>query len=119
MFVNYLEKIVARKNLSLEEMETAMNIIMEGRATDSQLAGFLVGLSMKGETIEEITAAARVMRDKAIAIKSDKLLIDSCGTGGDCKGTFNISTTVALLMAAAGLNVAKHGNRCFQQKRQC
>ncbi|NLJ83690.1 MAG: anthranilate phosphoribosyltransferase [Halanaerobiaceae bacterium] len=116
MFVNYLEKIVARKNLSLEEMETAMNIIMEGRATDSQLAGFLVGLSMKGETIEEITAAARVMRDKAIAIKSDKLLIDSCGTGGDCKGTFNISTTVALLMAAAGLNVAKHGNRSVSSK---
>ena len=71
---------------------------------------------MKGETIEEITAAARVMRDKAIAIKSDKLLIDSCGTGGDCKGTFNISTTVALLMAAAGLNVAKHGNRSVSSK---
>ena len=97
MFINYLEKIVARRNLSLEEMETAMNIIMEGGATDSQLAGFLVGLSMKGETIDEITAAARVMRDKAISIKSNRDLIDSCGTGGDCKGTFNISTTVVCL----------------------
>ncbi|MFI5359712.1 MAG: anthranilate phosphoribosyltransferase [Halanaerobiales bacterium] len=116
MFINYLEKIVARRNLSLEEMETAMNIIMEGGATDSQLAGFLVGLSMKGETIDEITAAARVMRDKAISIKSNRDLIDSCGTGGDCKGTFNISTTVALLMAAAGLNVAKHGNRSVSSK---
>ena len=93
MFINYLEKVVARENLSL-----------------------LVGLSMKGETIEEITAAARVMRNKAISIKSDRVLIDSCGTGGDCKGTFNISTTVALLMAAAGLSVAKHGNRSVSSK---
>ncbi|HHU92731.1 MAG TPA: anthranilate phosphoribosyltransferase [Halanaerobiaceae bacterium] len=116
MFINYLEKVVARENLSLGEMEKAMEIIMEGGATDSQLAGFLVGLSMKGETIEEITAAARVMRNKAISIKSDRVLIDSCGTGGDCKGTFNISTTVALLMAAAGLSVAKHGNRSVSSK---
>ncbi len=116
MFINYLEKVVARENLSLGKMEKAMEIIMEGGATDSQLAGFLVGLSMKGETIEEITAAARVMRNKAISIKSDRVLIDSCGTGGDCKGTFNISTTVALLMAAAGLSVAKHGNRSVSSK---
>lgn len=116
MFINYLEKVVARENLSLGEMEKAMEIIMEGGATDSQLVGFLVGLSMKGETIEEITAAARVMRNKAISIKSDRVLIDSCGTGGDCKGTFNISTTVALLMAAAGLSVAKHGNRSVSSK---
>jgi len=117
MFNNYLRKVVNGENLMLNEMEIAMKMIMEGGTTDSQLAGFLVGLRMKGETIDEITAAARVMREKAIAIENGgKLLIDTCGTGGDGKGTFNISTTVALIIAGAGLTVAKHGNRSVSSR---
>ncbi len=117
MFNTYLEKIVNGKHLELNEMETAMRMVMEGNTTNSQLAGFLVGLRMKGESIEEITAAARVMRKKAISISSQqKHLVDTCGTGGDGKGTFNISTTVALILAGADLPVAKHGNRSVSSK---
>jgi len=117
MFNKHLDKVVSRENLSLEEMEEAMTMVMEGKTTDSQLAGFLVGLRMKGETIDEITGAASVMRSKAAAVKTkSKNLIDSCGTGGDEKGTFNISTTTAIVMAAGGLNVAKHGNRSVSSK---
>ncbi len=117
MFEKYLEKVVDRKNLHLQEMEDAMQMIMEGKTSDIQLAGFLVGLRMKGETIEEITGAARVMRDKALAVDYRKnMLIDTCGTGGDEKGTFNISTIVALILAGAGLKVAKHGNRSVSSK---
>lgn len=117
MFNKYLEKVVSRKDLSLNEMEEAMAMVMEGRTTESQLAGFLIGLRMKGETIAEITGAAEVMRSKAAAVKTEaRDLIDSCGTGGDGKGTFNISTTTAIIMAAGGLNVAKHGNRSVSSK---
>ncbi len=117
MFKNQLEKVVRREDLSLKEMEEAMDQIMEGKTTDSQLAGFLVGLRMKGETVPEITGAASVMRDKACQVHTEvEELIDSCGTGGDGKGTFNISTTTALVMAAGGLNVAKHGNRSVSSK---
>ena len=112
MFNKHLDKVVSREDLSLAEMEEAMAMVMEGKTTDSQLAGFLVGLRMKGETIDEITGAASVMRNKAAEVKTESSdLIDSCGTGGDEKGTFNISTTTAIVMAAGGLNVAKHGNR--------
>ncbi|MFN2363192.1 MAG: anthranilate phosphoribosyltransferase [Halarsenatibacteraceae bacterium] len=117
MFNNHLEKVVSRKDLTLAEMEFAMDQIMEGETTDSQLAGFLVGLRMKGETISEITGAASVMRSKAAQVDTAATdLIDSCGTGGDGKGTFNISTTTAIVMAAGGLNVAKHGNRSVSSK---
>lgn len=117
MFNTHLEKVVSREDLTLDEMKSAMEQIMEGKITDSQLAGFLVGLRMKGETISEITGAASVMRDKALKLATgDKELIDSCGTGGDGKGTFNISTTTAIVMAAGDLNVAKHGNRSVSSK---
>jgi len=117
MFNKHLDKVVSREDLSLAEMEEAMSMVMEGKTTDSQLAAFLVGLRMKGETIDEITGAASVMRNKAARVKTNaKDLIDSCGTGGDEKGTFNISTTTALVMAAGGLNVAKHGNRSVSSK---
>ncbi|MFW6301631.1 MAG: anthranilate phosphoribosyltransferase [Bacillota bacterium] len=117
MFNNHLEKVVSREDLTLNEMEYAMDKIMEGETTDSQLAGFLVGLRMKGETISEITGAASVMRSKAAQVDTAATdLIDSCGTGGDGKGTFNISTTTAIIMAAGGLNVAKHGNRSVSSK---
>lgn len=117
MFNKHLDKVVSREDLTLAEMEEAMTMVMEGKTTDSQLAGFLVGLRMKGETIDEITGAASVMRKKAAEVKTEaRDLIDSCGTGGDEKGTFNISTTTALVMAAGGLNVAKHGNRSVSSK---
>ncbi|MFW5986318.1 MAG: anthranilate phosphoribosyltransferase, partial [Halanaerobiales bacterium] len=117
MFQEYFKKVVNGDNLSVAEMEDTMRNIMEGRVSNCQIAGILVGLRMKGETIEEITGAARVMREKAVGIKSkNELSIDTCGTGGDGSGTFNISTTVALLLAGAGLTVAKHGNRSVSSK---
>jgi anthranilate phosphoribosyltransferase len=84
---------------------------MEGKATDAQIAAFLTALRIKGETIEEITGAAKVMRQKATKINAPEGVIDTCGTGGDMSGTFNISTTTAIVVAAAGIPVAKHGNR--------
>jgi len=117
MFENYFEKVVSGRDLSTGEMEEVMRSIMSGNLTDSQIAGILTGLRMKGESIEEITGAARVMREKAITITSNKeFLIDTCGTGGDRSGTFNISTTVAIVLAAGGLTVAKHGNRSVSSK---
>lgn len=106
------------QNISLSEPEMAECIteIMERRATDAQIAAFLTALRIKGENVDEITAAAKVMRDKAIKIKAPEGVIDTCGTGGDMAGTFNISTTSALVAAAAGIPVAKHGNRSVSSK---
>jgi len=100
-------------NLSLSEAEMAecMKEIMEGKATDAQIGAFLTGLRIKGETIEEITGAARIMRDKAITIKAPEGVLDTCGTGGDMSHTFNISSTTAIVVSACGVPVAKHGNR--------
>jgi len=98
-------------HLSENEMIGAMNDIMEGRSTDAQTASFLTALRIKGETIEEITGAAKVMREKASKIKAPENTVDTCGTGGDMAHTFNISTTAAIIVAAAGIPVAKHGNR--------
>jgi anthranilate phosphoribosyltransferase len=106
------------QNISLSEAETAevMTEIMEGRATDAQIGAFLTALRIKGETVEEITGAARIMRDKATTIKAPEGVIDTCGTGGDMSGTFNISTTTAIVVAAAGVPVAKHGNRSVSSR---
>jgi anthranilate phosphoribosyltransferase len=100
-------------NLSLSEAEMAgcMKEIMEGKATDAQIGAFLLGLRIKGETVEEITGAARIMREKAITIKAPEGVLDTCGTGGDMSHTFNISTTTAIVVSACGIPVAKHGNR--------
>jgi len=100
-------------NLSLSEAEMAecMKEIMEGKATDAQIGAFLAGLRIKGETIEEITGAARIMRDKSITIKAPEGVLDTCGTGGDMSHTFNISSTTAIVVSACGVPVAKHGNR--------
>ncbi|MEJ6950521.1 anthranilate phosphoribosyltransferase [Natronospora cellulosivora (SeqCode)] len=117
MFKEYFTKVISGMDLSKKEMEEVMRSIMEGKLSESQISGFLVALRLKGETIDEITAAAKVMREKAISITTNKeLSIDTCGTGGDGSGTFNISTTVALVLAAAGLTVAKHGNRSVSSK---
>lgn len=107
-----LEKLLHREDLSLEEMEQIMQLIMQGQLTHSQIAGFLTALRMKGETVEEITAAAKVMRQNVVSLGPfDEFTVDTCGTGGDQSGTFNVSTTVAIVSAASGLKVAKHGNR--------
>ena len=107
-----IDKLVNRVNLSEREMIDAMNQIMTGEATPLQVASFLTALRMKGESVEEVTGAARVMREKAHRVQvGSKTVIDTCGTGGDQKGTFNISTTAAFVVAGAGVNVAKHGNR--------
>lgn len=107
-----IDKLVNRVNLSEADMIDVMNQIMTGEATPLQVASFLTALRMKGETVEEITGAARVMREKAHRVNvGSKTVLDTCGTGGDQKGTFNISTTVAFVLAGAGVNVAKHGNR--------
>lgn len=100
-------------NLSLSEAEMAecMKEIMEGKVTDAQIGAFLTGLRIKGETIEEITGAARIMREKAITIKAPEGVLDTCGTGGDMSHTFNISSTTAIVVSACGVPVAKHGNR--------
>jgi len=107
-----LSTVVAQKNLTEEQMADVMEIIMTGQATDAQIGGFLVALRMKGETIDEITGAARAMRKLAtgVSVKGDNL-VDTCGTGGDGANIFNVSTASAFVVAAAGGQVAKHGNR--------
>ncbi len=107
-----LEQVTERQDLSEDEMSEVMLQIMTGQATPAQIGGFLVGLRMKGETVAEITGAARVMRSLATPVQVQSgNLVDTCGTGGDGSRTFNISTTVAFVVAAAGGRVAKHGNR--------
>ena len=107
-----LKKVIESENLSETEMAEVMRQIMTGGATQAQIGGFLIGLRMKGETVDEITGAARVMRELATPVNVDNAyLVDTCGTGGDGANTFNISTTAAFVVAAAGGHVAKHGNR--------
>lgn len=108
-----LARIVEHQDLSEEEMILVMKEIMTGEATSAQIGGFLVALRMKGETIDEITGAARVMRELATQVKVDSslALVDTCGTGGDGANLFNISTASAFVVAASGGHVAKHGNR--------
>jgi anthranilate phosphoribosyltransferase len=105
-------------NISLTEPESAacMQEIMEGKATDAQIGAFLAALRMKGETVEEITGAARIMRQKAAAIRAPEKVLDTCGTGGDMANTFNISTTTAFVVAGASVPVAKHGNRSVSSR---
>jgi len=112
-----IQTVINKTDLSKDEMRSVMNNIMTGECTDAQIAGFLVGLRSKGETVDEITAAANVMRELAsrVHINHDNL-IDTCGTGGDGHNTFNISTTAAFVVAAAGGYVAKHGNRSVSSK---
>jgi anthranilate phosphoribosyltransferase len=104
------------KPLGEAEAERAFDIIMSGNATPSQMGAFLMALRVRGETVEEITGAARVMRAKALHIKAPPGAIDTCGTGGDAAGTWNVSTATALVVAATGIPVAKHGNRALSSK---
>jgi anthranilate phosphoribosyltransferase len=105
-------KLIEGQDLSRDETVAVMNQIMSGEATDAQIGGFLVSLRLKGETVDEVSGAAEVMRQKATPITTKhKVVVDTCGTGGDGSGTFNISTAAAFVAAGAGLCVAKHGNR--------
>ena len=107
-----IRTVAEGRDLDGGSMTAVMRTIMTGEATESQIGGFLIGLRMKGETVEEIAAAARVMRDLAAGVAVEREgLVDTAGTGGDVSGTFNISTTAALIAAGAGVRIAKHGNR--------
>ena len=112
-----INEVIVGRDLSRETMAAVMTQIMTGAASDAQIGGFLVGLRIKGETIEEITAAASVMRSLATKVAvSGVHVVDTCGTGGDQSGTFNISTAAAFVVAAGGGKVAKHGNRSVSSR---
>ena len=111
-----LQKINSGQTLSEAEMISAMTQIMDGKIAHEDIAAFLLGLSKRGETVEELTGAARVMRAKALSIRAPEGAVDCCGTGGDMSGTYNISTAVAIVAAACGVPVAKHGNRSSSSK---
>jgi anthranilate phosphoribosyltransferase len=112
----FLARVAAGQRLSEAEAEAAFEIIMSGDATPSQMGGLLMGMRVRGESVDEITGAARIMRSKAVAIKAPPGTIDTCGTGGDGSGTFNVSTATALVLAGAGVPVAKHGNRALSSR---
>jgi anthranilate phosphoribosyltransferase len=115
----YIAKVMNRQDLTAEEAEAAMNIIMTGQATQAQIGGYLVALQMKGETVEEITGSARAMRGVASQVPyhhNGSPLVDTAGTGGDGAHTFNISTAAAFVIAGAGRKVAKHGNRAASSR---
>lgn len=116
MIQQAIHEVISGQDLSFEAAKEAMNEIMSGETTPAQLAAFLTGLRMKGETIDEITACAMVMREKALRLEAGFPLIDIVGTGGDEAGTFNISTTTAFVAAAGDVPVAKHGNRSVSSK---
>ena len=118
MLKEAIKKIVEKKDLTENEAFEAMNDIMSGNSTPAEIGGFLIGMRMKGETIDEITGCAKSMKSKALAFNhdADDFSIDTCGTGGDGGKTFNVSTAVAIIAAAAGIKVAKHGNRAVSSK---
>ncbi len=112
----FLAKVADGAALSDTEAEAAFAVIMDGGATPAQMGAFLMALRQRGETVPELTGAARIMRAKVLAVTAPEGTIDTCGTGGDGAGTYNISTAVALVIAACGVPVAKHGNRAMSSK---
>jgi anthranilate phosphoribosyltransferase len=117
MIKETISKVVDGENLSADEAYRVMTEIMQGQATDAQIAAFITAFRLKGETVDEITGCTRAMREKATKINtSSENVVDTCGTGGDGKHTFNISTAAAIVSAAAGAVVAKHGNRSVSSK---
>jgi len=117
MIQDAIRKLLERQDLTEDESAAVMSQVMEGEATPAQIAALLVGLRMKGETVDEITGFARAMRDKSVRIKPKRHpLADTCGTGGDRVKTFNVSTAAAFVVAGAGVAVAKHGNRSVTSK---
>jgi anthranilate phosphoribosyltransferase len=117
MLQEAIKRLVEGENLTENEVYLSIDEIMSGEALPSQVGAFLTAMRMKGETVEEITGAAKAMRDKALPLKlSSEYVIDTCGTGGDGGKTFNISTAVAIIAATAGVKVAKHGNRAVSSQ---
>lgn len=117
MFQRVMSKLIKHENLSENEMIEIMNDIMDGNVSAIRISAFLTALRVKGETTEEITGCAKVMRQKSLSVKiSDRYAIDTCGTGGDEKNTFNVSTAAAIITAAAGVTTVKHGNRSVSSK---
>ncbi len=116
---NILLKLCRREDLTREEAADAFSQIMSGGATEAQIGGLLVGLAAKGTTVDELVGAATVMRAKSVSVACDppgEVVLDTCGTGGDVRGTFNISTAAAIIVAASGVKVVKHGNRSASSK---
>src|SRR4029077_15950661 len=111
-----LAQVAAGRSLSEGDAEAAFDIIMSGNATASQMGALLMALRVRGETVDEITGAARMMRAKALTIDAPPATVDTVGTGGDGSGSFNISTASALVVAGCGVPVAKHGNRAFSSR---
>ncbi len=113
-----LLKLCRREDLTRDEARSAFDLIMAGEATDAQVGGLLIGLAAKGSTVDELVGAATVMRARSVHVRVDNagVVLDTCGTGGDVKGTFNISTAAAIIAAAAGVTVVKHGNRSASSK---
>jgi len=111
MFKNLFDKLLRREDLAVEEMEFAMTQIMSGEISDIKISGFLSALRVKGETEDEILGAAKVMREKSLKINLPFSTMDTCGTGGDGHNTYNISSLVAIILAAGGVKILKHGNR--------
>lgn len=117
MFTDILKQVVARRNLTEEEAAAAVEAILSGTLSDAQIGAFMAAMATKGETIEELAGAARAMRRKACRLQvTASRIVDTCGTGGDGGGTFNISTTTAFVVAGAGVTVAKHGNRSVSSR---
>src|SRR5690349_16897224 len=115
----YLERVAERENLSSEDALAAMETILSGKSSQPQIAAFLIALRMKGETVDELVGFARAMRRMAAPVNlklHGERLLDTCGTGGDVSGTFNISTVAAFVVAGAGIRVAKHGNRSISSQ---
>ena len=111
-----LNAVVEGETLSMDEARLAMGSVMDGEATQAQLAALLVALRMRGETVDELTGFAAAMRERVLRVDAPDGIVDTCGTGGDRSGTFNISTAAALVVAAAGVPVAKHGNRAMTSR---
>lgn len=114
-----LLKLCRREDLTREEAADAFTQIMSGQATEAQVGGLLIGLAAKGTSVDELVGAATVMREKSVFVPCDdrsQVVLDTCGTGGDVRGTFNISTAAAIIVAAAGVRVVKHGNRSASSK---
>ena len=110
---DFIQKLIDGNNLTFEESKIAMNHIMEGSSTEAQFGAFVTSLRIKGETVDEVAGMASVMREKSLKVNVDGILLDTCGTGGDGKNTFNISTCAAFVVAGSGVKVAKHGNRAM------
>ncbi|HBM88525.1 MAG TPA: anthranilate phosphoribosyltransferase, partial [Rhodobiaceae bacterium] len=115
-FKSLIAKVADGHALSSGDAEAAFDAMMSGEATSGQIGAFLMALRVRGETVDEITAGAKIMRSKAVQVPAPSNAIDTCGTGGDASGTYNISTAASFAVAACGVPVAKHGNKALSSK---